>query len=402
MRGRSLPGRLSLFVRRGQPAPLAMFYGRQVLMALAARHPQIRLGPSFPLRRLRLAMTSALIGMCIAGGASGCGGGGDTPRGAAAASGGGQASPRAATRKLAAAECAARIEAGKSWAAAAERLPEQREAMIASLREVAELGEDDLMRANAALLLGSIFEEAGERKDAIGYYRQALVLAPDDPSGRAVLALALAADNQWDEAIKEQRALIQQVPDDLEAWLMLGEMEFKGGHPDQAKEVYLGYETRRRGLLEGLTRKQDGAYVVDAQERAGCAIALAVASDNGTALALAYALRTEPEASVRAAIAETMGIQRLIGYEFFLKERLEIETDAGVIEVLKWALAEIARDGVDTRPGASPVRPDQLRESLGIEAPQVPVDPAAAATSGGAEPANDANSGENTGPAATP
>ncbi|MCA9663541.1 MAG: hypothetical protein KC486_34750, partial [Myxococcales bacterium] len=91
-----------------------------------------------------------------------------------------------------------------------------------------------------------------------------------------------------------------------------------------------------------------------AKDRAVCAGALAPAADNGTAMALLYALKFEPDPKVRAAILETMGIQRLAGYKQAITERLAIEDDPAVQEVGKWALAEIERDPLDTRPGVAP------------------------------------------------
>ena len=81
---------------------------------------------------------------------------------------------------------------------------------------------------------------------------------------------------------------------------------------------------------------------------------MAAAADNGTALALLYALQSDPEPQVRAAIVRTMGTQRLRGYEPALVEHLRTERDADVEEEAKRALAEIRRDPVDSKPAAKP------------------------------------------------
>ena len=49
-----------------------------------------------------------------------------------------------------------------------------------------------------------------------------------------------------------------------------------------------------------------------------------------------------------------MGLQRLAGYKKAIEERLEGEADPAVVEVGRWALNEIERDPLDTRPGPPP------------------------------------------------
>lgn len=222
------------------------------------------------------------------------------------------------------------------------------------LRLVAEKAEATALRANASLLLGSVAEQRGDRRTAISFYRQATTLLPEEAATHAVLAVALAADGQWTDAIASQWLVVERVPDDLEAWLLLGEMQVKGGDPDAATMTYTAYELRRKGLLDGLTLKKDGEYVLDEANRIACAEALAPAADNGTALALMYALDSDPAAGVRAAVAGVMGAQRLLGYQKLLETKLASETDESVKEVLRWAIDEITKDGIETAPGAVP------------------------------------------------
>lgn len=222
------------------------------------------------------------------------------------------------------------------------------------LRLVAERAEAAALRANASLLLGSVAEQRGDRRTAISFYRQATTLLPDEAEVHAVLAVALAGDAQWTDAIASQWRVVELVPDDLQAWLLLGEMQIKGGEAEAATLTYAAYELRRKGLLDGLTLKKDGQYVVGEDERIGCANALAPAADNGTALGLLYALDSESSPKVRAAIAGVMGEQRLLGYKKVLETKLTDEPDAEAREVMKWAIDEITRDGIDTAPGLVP------------------------------------------------
>jgi len=265
---------------------------------------------------------------------------------------------------------------------ATETLPEASAVEIeADLRRVANEAEDVHLRANASLLLGHLFEARADQRAAISFYRQAAELVPDNVDIHIVLALALAHAERWDEALAEQWKVVEGIPDDLMAWLLLGELHIKGGKPDEAAQVYVAYELRRMGLLEGLTAKQGGEYVKDEAERAGCAEALAPAVDNGTALALMYAFDSDPSPGVRAQIATVMGDQRLLGYQTLLTNKLASETDAEVKAAMEWALAEIEREGLDTSPG--PV-PESLAELVEAEAK-------AQAAAPEAEPAGEAN-----------
>lgn len=224
----------------------------------------------------------------------------------------------------------------------------------AELRAVANEAKDAHLRANASLLLGSILEAKGDRKSAIAFYRQARVLVPEEAEVHAVLALALAAEKDFDEAIEVQNQVVNLVPDDLQAWLILGELNVKGGKEDGAKAAYAGYELRRKGLLDGLTLTKGESYVLSPTDRAECAFALGPALDNGTALALLYALDSDPDAGVRATVASVMGEQRLTGYKPGLEAAIEKEKDADAKAAMVWALAEIERDPVETAPGAAP------------------------------------------------
>lgn len=282
-----------------------------------------------------------------------------------AGEGGEQAEPPPAPPPLTQEELQTLYREAKTRYEATTKLPDESFAELeADLQRVANEAEDAHLRANASLLLGSMHEERADSRAAISYYRQAQELIPDDPGPHIVLALALSRAEKWDEAIATQWKVVEMIPDDLVGWLLLGELHVKGGKLDEAAEVYGAYELRRKGLLDGLTLKQEGEYLESEDERVMIVEALTPAADNGTALALMYALDSDPSAKVRAQIAATMGAQRLVGYEKFLAKKQATESSPEVVEAITWALAEIERDPVETAPG--PV-PEELAEKVEAE-----------------------------------
>jgi tetratricopeptide (TPR) repeat protein len=226
------------------------------------------------------------------------------------------------------------------------------------LREVAESAKDVHLRANASLLLGTLYQQSGDLRTAISFFRQAAALLPSEAGPSRVLAIALAADKQYAPAIVEQRKVVADDPDDLEAWLLMGELGVKSGDKDLATEAYAAYEMRRKGLIDGLTLKSaDGVFTLPPDQRASCARALIPARDNGTAIALIYSLSIETDPAVRVAVVEAMGAHRLTGYKPALEPLLTRETDQEVKEAIGWALAEIQRDPLESKPGPTPVDP---------------------------------------------
>jgi len=233
----------------------------------------------------------------------------------------------------------------------------RRAGLETALRGIMESAKAVHLRANAAMLLGSMREASEDRADAIAFYKHASVLVPEEPGPHAALALAWAAQGAYQDAAAAQKRAVEADKDDLAAWLVLGELEFEAGHSDAAAEAYAAYELRRKGLLDGLTLKRGGQYVLTAEERAKCARALSVAHDNGTALALLYAYESDPDASVRAEVVETMGIQRLRGYKPNIVRYLAKEQHERVKQALAWALAEVERAPVDATPDRQPTLP---------------------------------------------
>lgn len=224
------------------------------------------------------------------------------------------------------------------------------------LRDVVEGAKDPHLRANACILAASLYDAKKEYATALSYYRQAIALVPQEPSGYALSALTLAKLSRFEDAVKMQRELVRRDPDDLQGWLLLGELNTRAKQPERAAKAYAAYETRRSGLLEGLTRKNaDGAYALDVSHRRECVHALAAAPDAGTSLALVYALQSEPDASVRGAIVEVMHDQRFAGYLRPLKEWKVKEKDAALVKQIDAAIAAISADPVKTRPEASDI-----------------------------------------------
>ncbi|MCA9653648.1 MAG: hypothetical protein KC501_27265 [Myxococcales bacterium] len=271
----------------------------------------------------------------------------------------------------------------------------------ADLEAIANGAGAPTMRANAALLLGSLFDVRGESLRASGYYQHAATLVPDDAGPHMALAVALASTGDFEGAVKAQQQAATLDPDNLENWLALGELHTRAGHQDEAVQAYVGYELRRKGLIDGLTLHDEaGTYVVGVEERIGCASALAAAADQGTGVALVYALRTDPDPTVREAVARVMGVHRLDLYLPVLQTQAKEEADADVKEAVSWALAEIARDPVRIDPTERPRLPDDDPRAAQGEVPRAEAAPEAlteastlapaapaAADGGGAPPA---------------
>ncbi len=265
----------------------------------------------------------------------------------------------------------------------------------ADLEGIANGAGAPMLRANAAVLLGTMFEERGDPRKASGYYQHAATLVPDDAGPHMVSALALARAKDFVGAVASQQKAATLDPDNLENWLALGELKMRAGDEPGSAAAYVAYEVRRKGLIDGLTLHRDGEYLVGVDERVGCAEALAAAADQGTAVALIYALRTDPDATVRATVAGVMGLHRLTSYLPVLQTQVAEEADAAAKESVQWALAEIARapvtleaterprlavddpranDGQVPRAEAAPVAPtkDSTAAAPGVAPPATP------------------------------
>lgn len=228
-------------------------------------------------------------------------------------------------------------------------------ALRAELEGIANGAPGKPMRANAALLLGAMLETRGDHQKAAGYYQHAATLIPDDAGPQMALAVASAAAGDLAAAAEAQDRAAALDPDNLENWLALGELRLRAGDQEGAAQAYVAYELRRKGLIDGLTlHDAEGTPVVSAEERMGCAEALAAAADQGTGFALIYALRRDPDPRVRATVARVMGIQRLSMFLPVLQTQATQETDPDAKAAVGEALAEIARDPVKIEPTERP------------------------------------------------
>jgi tetratricopeptide (TPR) repeat protein len=271
-------------------------------------------------------------------------------------------------------------------------------ALRAELESIANGAAAKPLRANAALLLGSMFDERGDPRKAAGFYQHAASLIPDDAGPYMALAVANAAAKDYAAAAKAQEQAATLDPDNLENWLALGELRMRAGDQAGGAQAYVAYELRRKGLIDGLTlHDAEGTPVISAEDRIACAEALAAAADQGTGYALIYALRRETDPTVRATVARVMGIQRLDMYLSALQTQAAQEGDAETKEAVAWALAEIARDPVKIEPTERPrLAEDDPRATEGelprADAPPVELTdhntlaPAGAATGGAATP----------------
>lgn len=283
--------------------------------------------------------------------------GSDAAAGGQAQSGGGQSSADSLqsddARELRYAKIADAFEADPKGAISGKTF----ESYKADLQSIVDKAEDKFLRANAAVLLGHMAELRGDNGGAIAYWRHAAKIVPDDAGPYMVLAVGLAADKQWEEAAKVQAKAAELDPNNLENWLALGELRVRADDKEGATGAYVDYERVRKSLIDGLTGQRDNQYVVSADERAQCALNLAAAVDTGTAFALLYALETEPDPKVRAAVAEVMGIQRLEAYKKRLLERVQTEPDPETKTAMQWALSEIGRDPVTIEKDAAATLP---------------------------------------------
>ncbi len=220
------------------------------------------------------------------------------------------------------------------------------------LSRVSNEAADAHLRANASLLLGVLYEGRNDLPAATAQYEHAAKLVPDDAGPYMALALVQAQAKRFEDAARTQKTATKLDPDNLENWLVLGELLVKSGDEKAGIAAYVDYETRRKGLIDGLTLKnKQGDYLVDAQERMACAEALASATDQGTAVALTYALKTDADPGVLTTVASVMGVQRLAIYTPALQSALP-KAQGEVKDAIAWALSEIDRDPVE------PKRPD--------------------------------------------
>jgi tetratricopeptide (TPR) repeat protein len=89
---------------------------------------------------------------------------------------------------------------------------------------LARAGELDSNSPKLHVLLGDIYRQRKFFPDAEQEYRKALTLKPDDTGAMFGLSLALLADGQTDEALRQAQAALTKNPDDPELNAVMGEI----------------------------------------------------------------------------------------------------------------------------------------------------------------------------------
>ncbi|HXR40713.1 MAG TPA: tetratricopeptide repeat protein [Terracidiphilus sp.] len=119
-----------------------------------------------------------------------------------------------AARRLAMAATTRQI--GLYW----ESKADQRLAIAALTRA----GEIDANSPGMHVLLGDAYRQRRSWEGAVTEYRKALVLEPDNRSGRLGLAISLYEDGKSEEALASDKELLLKNPEDPEANLLAGEV----------------------------------------------------------------------------------------------------------------------------------------------------------------------------------
>jgi cytochrome c-type biogenesis protein CcmH/NrfG len=86
----------------------------------------------------------------------------------------------------------------------------------------------------AQMNLAALLAAAGNQREALAHYREALRAKPDFVEGRYQFGLALAADRQYDEAIVELREVVRREPDAYKIRNNLGVILFSAGRLPEA------------------------------------------------------------------------------------------------------------------------------------------------------------------------
>jgi len=135
----------------------------------------------------------------------------------------------------------------------------------------------DPTRSDALVELGRALYAVGDTNESVRAYELALAQDSDLRAARAGLALTFYGVGEYDRAVEHLQAILQQNPKDVEAWLYLGDVEFRRGDELTALEHYekaatLDPEAREviqqaRARLDNLDalRKKMGPFVTSAK-----------------------------------------------------------------------------------------------------------------------------------------
>lgn len=118
-----------------------------------------------------------------------------------------------------------------------ENVPDPNADVIADQRKVVEENPEDV---DAVLLLANILGNSGHLDEAIGYYEQAVQLAPDDASVRLDFARALADGDLQQDAELQFKKVLEMEPDNQAALFYLAElyMEWDPKRQEEAEQLY--------------------------------------------------------------------------------------------------------------------------------------------------------------------
>jgi tetratricopeptide (TPR) repeat protein len=106
-------------------------------------------------------------------------------------------------------------------------------------------------------MLGALYDQLKQPKDAIAAYRRADDLEPGDLQTMDALAAALLTGEQLDEALKQYKALAEADPENSEALVHIGEIERRQGKYEEAlatirKARKIDPKSLEAGFNEGL------------------------------------------------------------------------------------------------------------------------------------------------------
>jgi tetratricopeptide (TPR) repeat protein len=198
------------------------------------------------------------------------------------------------------------------YTAAAEKAPNEPAYLLARAELLVSLDkpEDALalidskinfFESNAAIrdLAGQLYQQQGKRTEAVGMFRQASMLSPDDLSIRERLAVALFYARQYQDASERLAKLTQTEPYNRRGDLLatLGECHAQLDRPRDARAAYESaarYTPGAPGVWLGLAR---AALRLNDQPRADLALrrVVALAPDNPQAHLLTGYLRLRQE-----------------------------------------------------------------------------------------------------------
>lgn len=82
--------------------------------------------------------------------------------------------------------------------------------------------------------LADLYRKAGRTRDAVTVCRQGLVRYPHYTTARLILAKALAAEGELEQALAETRAILEVAPKDIQCHRLAAELHRRVGRIDQA------------------------------------------------------------------------------------------------------------------------------------------------------------------------